>query len=795
MTTSAPHPAPRTGGTDAVPAAAVQAPLPRRRSVLGAGALLAGAGVLGGVLSSCTDRAAQDAGRTGAGSDQGGAAPAEQAPSPELVLTAMPTDPIFRTDLPVFGDSWAVAPTAARRAGVICWTRKSGESSAHFLSLDGPPTQIPIAPDTCGLSADTIGEQIVVLAQRPDGADCRTERWTSLDGLTWLMREEVSGLEQYVQMLRGGMVITNRFGGFWPVHDLAEDGTLSALTPLALPDEREWAVNDALRAGDRAIVILTCRGEGSTSHVVRSEDGGRTWSAPEPLPHRGSSAQAHRCAAVGGTIVVMGTYESEDDISLPAGWAWAEDGALVEERVPMLPWEGRNAARTDPGVVMTSMNARLSSVLPDAGGQTLVASYTAGAFACRAVRDGSGVWLTETSPLQLEFIPDEMLWDGDRMLLRHQKGIERCLSTPASGEGAGGVVLVELSPPFEGDFLRTEGSAYSVLGRLGRRSSTVMWEADGRYTTKWTFDGGQCLIDAEGLRPLPDPPEGAGLGTDFACFAAADGREFVIGYPDEGPDEDPPFMGWSRVPGGAWSALTGLPQADVETLAGLHRTESGYLIAFGARGSDDEPESTQVWASHDGISWEPHSDVISDAETNALATIDGALLAAGAESGDGARRPVLRRFDGEQWTTQFLSEEEGWASSLTDLGGRLLISGSAGGFDTEWRVDLADALPPPETSRPNDLETAARYSSVSLGGGMLLAVGQVYFPGIARGMVLWRSIDGGQTWDWQLLPGAAFQYWDPQLLTDGQDIYVLQSVADGPLVHRIEDAVGQLRRS
>lgn len=193
-------------------------------------------------------------------------------------------------------------------------------------------------------------------------------------------------------------------------------------------------------------------------------------------------------------------------------------------------------------------------------------------------------------------------------------------------------------------------------------------------------------------------------------------------------------------------------------LAGAARLDDGWF-ALGSgglvRADGDEQLTFEVagFRSDDGLTWEevPLEGFTGPADVNAVAEVDGALVAAGSyrdaddPSMGGFRAVAWRSDDGVSWTEVPLPGAveggESYVAGLAVSGDRLLAVGSTDRHGVLWTSDDAGASW--QESGQDGLDDSYALSEIAVQGDTVV-VSTTPDDGASPG--IYRSTDGGDTW-------------------------------------------------
>lgn len=307
---------------------------PRRRSLLGGGALAVGA-ALG--LSSCDDIGEIGGGSTGA-----------LAADVPLTLTPFTTEgSLVSPDPALTGFRGVMVGDTDVPAAIVTLEQSLELRVAVIRAGSEDVTDLPVDPTTVGTTIDQSPERVRVFARRivEDRHVVTMHSSTTLDD--WETLDLEGEHLHFVSTAGDGLLVLGRYAQQLRIIDVADDGTLTELEPVPVPEAQFWTVNGVARI-EQTITILVDISDattGSVPHAVTSSDGGATWAEAVALPTSGSSTSASDLLAVGAEFLVTGTHvqsaEGDEDIRFTRPVAWVStDGATFEQEAVPLPTFG-----------------------------------------------------------------------------------------------------------------------------------------------------------------------------------------------------------------------------------------------------------------------------------------------------------------------------------------------------------------------------------------------------------------------------------------------------------------------
>ncbi|MFC4058281.1 hypothetical protein ACFOWE_08250 [Planomonospora corallina] len=563
-----------------------------------------------------------------------------------------------------------------------------------FTGQEGGPT-------TVGLVA-VGGDRWLAAGSEPPGTAGRTVGlWTSVDGHRW-SAVDAGALTAFAD---GDRItdLARTASGFVAVGStLLGDGAPGAAAWVS-PDGRSWTrvETDEIGAPDRigGLKAVAARGDavvaladaargGSGSVVLRSGDGGRSWSGsgvaldgvvPQPgtlaavkkgfvlvpIRQRGAEGEvAVHCSADGGRWERCGAITGLDPqgsgvkrlTATPEGVAAVTESGLERYAVHSSP-DGRDWKRTaDLGRVQGSLRALALS-----GTGTLVV----GGDERAAEVDNRLVLITAARGAEAKAVP-----------LAEIEGLVRVArETARLAAGEGGFVAVGavrgdagiwVSP--DGEDWRAGGPAQILGGAHRQVLSDVAhgrrgWLAVGGTMSSPSSTEPLLVTSADGGAWRRVPAEGAlkpAAGRDFLAphAVAAGPAGYVLAGEERGTAASGPVL-WFSADLRRYTRAEKLPAGGAGVrLHDVSPTSSGYM-AVGGSGTAGH-ETGVVWVSADGVTWTARKPLLPEGATSAglrhVVTYGGQVVAVGvARTPEGGRAfSAVSRDNGSTWETTWL---------------------------------------------------------------------------------------------------------------------------------------------
>ncbi|AXK44254.1 hypothetical protein [Brachybacterium saurashtrense] len=736
------------------------------------------------------------------------------APRASVTLAPLTTSVGLLPKEPVFREDWALSPTDARPLGLLVHREKNLEADLRVVTpgeLFGHP--VPLDPTTSGIVVDAHVDSVRIYTRGVREGRYRTTLLTSSEYTEWATTELGTTIDRRLAAAGDGLVVSRPAHGTVQVWEVAEDGAVAALAPIAVPAGETWGIDGIARSGDRILVVLSQRTEvGEDPAAVSSEDGGATWTEAVPLPGEGRWRGVRDVLVAGERFVLIGYHDLpvawDENVTFRRAAAWSGTSAqdLAGEDVPLPTWGIEDFSQTDgrgsldPDTPIDFADLSLGLPVRSADGAALLAP-TFFADDCRRLRrEEDGTWTVSAKDRYAVHSLFGAVLDETATLYRvHDRVLGSTGEHPHDRDGLPFAQARSLSVP-------DGATGAGLTGEFSWRVGTMV-RTDERISWRTEQDGFTFGVDAEDrvvrrLTPAlgPDAPSSISLH----CFEGS--LTLVAGIVSDG--EDPGVHAQVSADGAEWESASGLLRSDHgmrvgrgTTVAGTHYLPLAEWVP--GEGDDDAVLTPGLYASEDGLTWEAVPPPTIEHPSPELAAhggqilevtaVDGTLIALGlVQDVEDARRPVLFVQDGESWVT--VAPEgaaPGW--SFAGVVGTT-VHGWVGSRRAESRLAVDGTLT--ETYRSDD--DTARGPVLDLGEGALIAGGWIDRPVADEeddstaergvGACLWASRDAGETWQRTMLPGQDGRFPGVTVRQEGDGLLVLLDDPDTPRGYRIHDA-------
>lgn len=764
---------------------------PSRRSLLLSGALL---GTLG--LAGCD-----------------GVSLPWSTPRATVTLAPMTTAAELQPEMPVYREDWGISPGSERPMAMLVHRERALEADLRAVSLEEPEgVAVPIDPLTTGLVVDGHGETVRVYASRVVDAARRTVMHTSTDLVEWGSVDVDGGIGADLVAAGDGLVATSQRDGELQVWDVSDDGAVTALTPVPVPEGQKWSVQAVGRADDAVLVAIDRKGTSEEAAVVvSSSDGGMTWSAPTPLPGDADQKSVHAIFAQDGAFVLVGSWRTAVDwdehtrTSRAAAWTGTGVEDLRTETIPLPMWEVEKFIDDERGDLASDtpidfFDLSVGHPVRTAEGAEICATTYWGDDMRLLLRAVDGTWSVGDSEMFAPTHVIEVVGDSTGMIFRENG---RVYVRAAGGSDFAGLRV----DPARGLSIATAATGAGHTGRITwttysiTRSSERISAWPSEYGTAFGADEDNQLVRRNEPSLGTAKPRGVRIHHLDGDLVLCTG--FVSG---DDPLAEPGFVVEVSTDHSTWQSAVGLPQIESFMRHGEARSVDGVHYLPFAEWIDPEGGgpvvlTPRLYSSDDGISWEPVPAPVPEhpepekaalgASLLEVTSIDGVLLCLG-ELIDALDKstPVIFVQDGESWKT--VPFEGALRGDSLDGTGDDGVHGTVAGRSARWSLAADGTLT--ETYRSDD--RASRGPALDLGEGALLAGGWIDVPAGSEddagetgiGACLWASLDGGESWQATMLPGHEGRFPDVHVRADGDDVLVILDDPDVPHGYWIRDA-------
>lgn len=764
---------------------------PRRRSVLLGSALLGSF-----ALASCED-----------------ATPDEANPSQRVPVTLefeqMVTDAELWPEDRTRVGAWAISPGPDRPMSLLLHFDDQLTGTLDVVTLEKAlSSKVDLPPSAVGVLVDGHADRVRVVTWSVADGHYKHLAMTSADLETWEQTPLSEGIDCSLDAAGGGLVVSGDMDGEVRAWDVADDGTVTALPALEVPEGQEWGVEGIQRSGSTIVLLVTVR-EGTRQRVpmtVTSTDDGATWAEPSPLRVEGASPVAGELLPVGEGFLVVRSQEEMSTVApgrrtaRPTAWS-SEDGLSFEqESIPVPAWglEGFMSGETElaPDTPIDWIEVgRGRAVLSPARDQVHLMVHTRD-DPRTAIRSAEGTWTTSalggtTMQPVLGGVSDPSGWVVYSDIWVHGRQAEM-------QQGPEVIYNVSFAKPRHlraGHRVMGQGTSALLLITEGVSVRTDEQVAGARFQRTT----GMSILGLE-ITSSPDLPDEVSVHTGAVLDQAGEELTFLTG---EGFDLDElsatKSLVWASADGIAWEASSGLPEEAAIEVVPPTVVEGTYYLPTAQWEDTDRGRShlrATVYSSPDGLSWEAASendpqatDVgAGTAAIETIAGVNGSVIGLGfvRDEDDIRRAATFTLVDGTLEMHPVVDAGAGSLLSTQATVGGEVHAALHGSSNRYIQVRIAEDGSADEIYRSTCREQ--RQLSLDLGNGALIATGWIEQPGTAIGACLWASRDGGDNWDATVIPLHEGRFPDLSLLRDGEDVVVLADDPDGPRGYRLVDA-------
>lgn len=771
---------------------------PTRRSLLLSGAVLVPFGLAG------CDREGDE-----------GAETEVEAPPPRATVTVeeLVASPSVVPQRRAFRGAWPVRATAERPLAMLFAHDLDGQRSVDAcLSTSPGSVEIQLEETTTSTTADGTGETARVFASVPDGPRYRTTMHTSQNLRTWTSVPLDPAVHADLVAAGDGLILglVERTVHPW---DIADDGAVTALEPLVIPDDQRWSVRGVARRGDLIVVLLfvTMPDAARVPHIVRSTDGGGSWSAPHALGEKGSDVHPRSIHALAGAFVIIGDLEHSPDWAdgetfwRPTAWSSTDGSDFSHEEIPLPTWgrEGwtwRGKGELDAETPVDFLSISGGGAALDAEGTALHLCVYFQHDLRTATRSADGTWTTSSNWAGVGDVIEYGVSGPEGAVLRFPEKVVSAVH----GEAPWGDIwerseLRSLAPPR--GWWAARGQLSPLMAVMRWTVSTLPGEDDDQWTVNQEHGAVTVGLGQNSLDSAVDLPEGAVEWERVGVHALDAERTLLTGVEDE--DGVRHFRAMVLIDG-AWVPADGLESSQVQVESAVRRLstiEGVHHFPVAAWVDRDDGTSCLVptiFTSEDGLSWNElgrvdpavyeGSEQAQGLQLHQLVEVDGTLIGIGAVLGeDDYYRAATVVLGEEPWTVRTL-EQSLAGSHLTEAHrrGDEVVVGYWWDDVLEYGVLTAEGTV--DTEGLLWISGEESHSVLDLGDGAMLSVGVARQTKDEReevGTCLWGSRDAGANWTQMVLPGLAGRHLDVELLSDGEDAIIIAGDGARPYGYRI----------
>lgn len=742
--------------------------------------------------------------------------PSDPPPRTPVRLELTPLEAVqgLRAPTPVFQGSVAASPSSTRPLSLLIFTEENQDAELRCTTVAAPKgALIPTSPHMKSGIIDDSRDVLRIYARSVDGVNQSTTMVTSSDLQKWSSVEIETDIAENAAAADGGLVVSDPIEGEVFVWSIAEDGIVTELSAVAIPDGEEWAVWSIARRDEIVVVVVAVSKEGQddTPSTIRSADGGSSWSAPVPLPTSDSSTTARAVRVQGENFVITGSHVvpskifEGDSFQRMTAWSSADGAVFVQEDVPLPVWGLEDSAfqRGDREIVLTTstpidfkdIDLGASVVSSDRSEPHVLVYHD---FDVRtATRAADGAWsVTEFESIAPEWVRGGAADSTGKIFVTRTTVFSRKSGSEVDMHG------LKVSRTID-----SRGSQLSLSGRpsgLHVISEMPMLDQDPRALDSFLHEDLQAVMGMQFTQTeiqinlkLPTDLDAA---TQLSLVNVDE--ETAICYGRRVDEYRLPTTGvkvWTSSDGSTWNLGDGLPTETDCRIGTPVRIQDRIMIPVSEWTYPDESLSVlepRIFRSEDGVTW--HSISVDPSTWEQSGLEGGAHIADIAASGEGVIGVgYTRDAAGTNRAATFVVEEESISVHVlereemgTELSGITTVNseGRSMLYGLEDPVEMTIAADGTASGDRANSEQEFRNLPFDLGSGALLATGYVDQPGTAIGACIWASRDGGQNWDPTMLPSAEGGFPSVTMVRDQDDVVVLVSLSDGPVGHRISGA-------
>lgn len=731
-----------------------------------------------------------------------------------LELTPLEAARGLRAPTPVFQGSVAVSPAPTRPLSLLVLTEKDQETEMRCTTVAAPKGElIPTSPHMTGGIIDDSGEVLRIYARSIDGVNRSTTMVTSSDLQDWSSVDLEFDIAENAAVADGGLLVSDPIEGTVLVWSIAEDGIVSELSSVVVPDGEEWDVRSVARR-DEVVVLLVAvskDGQDDAPCTIRSSDGGLSWSEPVPLPTSDSTTTARTIRVQGEDFVITGshvvpsrTFEG-DSFQRMTAWSSTDGSAFVQEEVPLPVWGLGDSAfrRGDREIVLTTStpidfeDIDLGAAVVSSDRSELHVLVYHDFDVRTATRAADGAWsVTEFESIAPEWAQGGAADSTGKIFVTRTTVFSRKSGSAVDMHG------LKVSRTID-----SWGSQCSLTGRpsgLHVIAGMPMQNQNPRALGSFLHEDLQAVMgmhftqtEIQMNSKLPTDLDSA---TQVSLVNIDEGTAVCYGRRvDEHRLPTTGMKVWTSTDGSTWNAGEGLPIETDCRIGTPVRIQDRIMTPVSEWAYPDEGLSVlepRIFRSEDGVAW--HSIFIDPSTWEQTGLEGGAHITDVAAIGEGVIGVgYVRDASGTTRAATFVIEEESISIHVlereetdTELSGITTVGeeGRSMLYGLENTVEVTIAADGTVSGDRANSEQEIRHLPLDLGGGALLATGYVDQPGTAIGACIWASRDDGQNWDPTMLPSAVGRFPSVSMVRDQDDVVVLVSRTDGPVGHRISGA-------
>lgn len=736
----------------------------------------------------------------------------EERPRAEIELAELAVPAALQASRPVLSRWWSISAGPDHPMALLCELLGKQGPALHYVTVDKPlGVTVPLDGEPSSFTIDAHGDAVRIYARTvKDGAHSWT-MYSSADLQDWTITPLDQAIDVAVARAGGGILVSHPRDSALKVWDVAEDGTVSALEVVAVPEGQTWTVDEVTRSGETIVLLLTVPDDAGVDvpATVTSTDAGTSWSEAAPLPASGSQQQAGQLLTVNGGFAVIGRQrfpsqiEGAGEHSRPAAWYSSDGVTFTEEQIPLPTWgiDGfvLDAAGHDltPETPMDFATISHGGVVRSVDGSSLHLLVYYGDDPRMATRSGAGEWTTsEQGQLMMLRINGGVL-DPSGMLLHADNAVH--VRTGDSETFEQGLDIARSLQASMAQGTALSGGAVATVaiprGIRVRSESNVAWSSTTRFSA--VALGSDALV----VGRIPADPQ---VVQDLRIAHVAGDLTLVVGTNVDGNGFDVEGVhGWAGTGAGEWVPMTGFPESTV-SLGVFSAVRDDYCLPVMAGDGEGESEGVTlptIYSSADGISWGPRGEIDAEALSQDVAAggvwvqeilqVEDAVVGIGhVLDAEDVTRAATMTLEGEAWRVHPM---EG-AEPGSYLVGASVVTGrvEAGLYGTgrASRVEVHADGGLTETYRAE--ETTRQDLPLDLGDGALIAAGWIDQPGTGIGDCVWASLDGGENWDATVIPGQEGRADGAELTRDGDDVVVLVEHPYGIRGFRIRSAAADV---
>jgi hypothetical protein len=682
--------------------------------------------------------------------------------------------------------------------------------------------KVPIDPLSVSIAVDDSAARARVITSGLEDAGWRSTLLASADLTDW---EEVPLSEEVdlpVDIAGDGLIASIQDGSRIGLWALTDDGAVSVLTALEVPEGQLWHVRGLARVEDTVVLLLATSDLRSDQvpeayRTVLSTDGGMTWGDPATVVEDGMDDDVESLHRHGKHFVLLGGSRVQPEWSesssywRPNSWV-SDDGKEFREVAVPLPrwglddwtWGRKGEVDAETEVDMEDLGWSPPVVLPDGGAMHLPIFFEDVLWI--ATRDVDGSWAVSDRAPQLGEVIDGAVVMPDSVMISYPAAVEGArLEFDKTWNTQGWERTLPFGTSPGRRLVCDSGPCGTPLSLLVQRDTRELVRDKEEGSTEivhhrgaWTF-----MIEGDEVVAVDGVPDEAWKRESLELRALGPGTVLLLGAER---DEDGVSHLRAHVSvDGDWvdTSIDVERFTDVWDLTTIDEVHHLCVVARRKIG-DEYLDLPVILTSSDGVEWTelgsadswelPASGAEVGARVIHVEKVGDTVVGAGSTAGEDYYyyRAASFVLDGETWRTQPL-EGAGIGSTI------LTIDPVGDEYSARvWTADLTEEGTIDESGTVTVDGTPTRDDwgrIIDLGDGLLVAPGAVLTSGSGAGYgsCVWASRDGGASWGATTIPGSGGHSETVHLLVDGEDLVAVTGPGGAVVAHRIVDPRAQLR--